>query len=226
MDAIPEPDPLAPKRGRYGLTAAVVVVAAAVVFGLIVFGPAAKNQPPSSGTGTRTATALPNTIATDGPEVVFPSDGPPIAAPAFSLVDLDGEPVTLERFAGKPLVVNFWASWCVPCREEMPAFDDVYRRLGGRVAFLGVASQDAESDAREFAKKIDVSYPLAVDEDDKMSQAYSLFGLPSTFFIDAQGRVVDSWSGELSKEELEQRIADKLGVPMPGQPSRPKPEQG
>lgn len=130
----------------------------------------------------------------------------PGPAPDFDLEDFEEEAVSLEDFRGKPLVLNFWASWCTPCRKEMPAFDEVYRGLDGQVAFLGIATQDQRKPAEDFAREVGVSYPLAFDEGDKVGDAYELFGMPSTYFVDEDGQIVEARFGELTSGELEEII--------------------
>ncbi|MCC7076491.1 MAG: TlpA family protein disulfide reductase [Acidimicrobiia bacterium] len=130
----------------------------------------------------------------------------PTPAPDFRIEDFAGRKVSLDDFRGKPLVLNFWASWCAPCRNEMPAFDALHSRLSGQVGFLGIATQDREAAAAAFAEEIGVGYPLAFDAGDEVGAAYGLFGMPSTYFIDAEGQVVEARFGELSSAELTEII--------------------
>ena len=135
------------------------------------------------------------------------------AAPAFDLPRLGapGERVSLADFAGRPVVVNFWASWCVPCRKEMPAFQAVYERIGAKVAFVGVNHQDGRSAAEEFQAATGVRYPSGYDPQGKVAAAYGLFGLPTTVLID-DGRIVARKVGEVTQRELEDLIRRAFGV--------------
>ena len=110
---------------------------------------------------------------------------------------------------GRPVVMNFWASWCVPCREEMPAFDSVARRHP-EVLFIGVAVQDSEAAARQFAEEVAVSYPLGLDEDGAIVERYATIGLPTTWFITPNGVIAAQRIGQLDEDSLESLIEQHL----------------
>ena len=137
-------------------------------------------------------------------------------APAFTVSNVrESQPdVSLGQFAGKPLVINFWASWCVPCRREMPAFESVYRRRAGKVAFLGVDRQDARDDALRFLDRTGVTYPSGYDPDGKLDAPYRLRGMPTTVVVAANGTVVDHVSGPMSEDRLE-RVLERAATPAP-----------
>lgn len=137
-----------------------------------------------------------------------PARRPATPAHAFQLHDLrDPErSISLADFRGRPLVVNFFASWCVPCAKEMPAFQQVYQRVKSRVAFLGVNHQDSRPDGLELLRRTGVQYPAGSDPDGTVAVAYGLFGMPTTLFVSPDGRVVDRHTGELSAAELERTI--------------------
>ena len=125
-------------------------------------------------------------------------------APAFDLPKV-GDPatrVTLAQFAGRPVVVNFWASWCVPCRKEMPALERVSERLEGRVAFVGINHQDGKTSAIEFQKEVGVRYPSGRDPAGNVGTRYGVVGLPTTFLVDGSGHIVARKLGEVSENEL------------------------
>lgn len=125
-------------------------------------------------------------------------------APAFRLPSLrdPATVVSLADFRGRPVVVNFWASWCVPCRQEMPAFQAVYRQVKGRIDFVGINHQDARDDALAFVRETGVRYPIGFDPDGTTARAYGLFGVPTTVFIDARGRELKRHTGQLSQADL------------------------
>jgi cytochrome c biogenesis protein CcmG, thiol:disulfide interchange protein DsbE len=125
-------------------------------------------------------------------------------APAFSLRTLSntGPDVTLATFRGKPLVINFWASWCVPCRTEMPLLEQAFRAEGGRVQFLGIDANDTPAAARDFLKQVHVAYPLASDETAAVATQFRLFGLPTTVFISPSGKIVGRVIGQLHGDNL------------------------
>ena len=127
-----------------------------------------------------------------------------VETPDFQLPDLRDESNTLTRtqFAGRPLVINFWASWCVPCRREMPALQGAFRAAGGDIAVIGIATRDGPSAARKFADRVSVHYPLALDPGGRTAEAFGVRGLPTTVFLDRQGREVARRLGEISREEL------------------------
>jgi len=127
---------------------------------------------------------------------------PPLKA---ALVD---SKVDLRELRGQPVVVNFWASWCIPCRQEAPLLHAAARRHRGQVAFLGVDVKDFTSDGLAFARKYKINYVSLRDGNGgKTWNAYGLTGVPETYFIDAQGRIVSHIPGAVSSETLEEGIA-------------------
>jgi cytochrome c biogenesis protein CcmG/thiol:disulfide interchange protein DsbE len=134
-------------------------------------------------------------------------------APDFALPEVrgDGE-VALADVRGKPVVVNFFAAWCVPCRKEMPDFQAVSSRLGDRVAFLGVDHQDNRDAARQLLADTGVRYPTGYDPDGTVAERYALFGMPTTLFISPDGRLLEKHTGELSEDKLEEAITRLFGI--------------
>ena len=136
------------------------------------------------------------------------------AAPTFDVPALAGDGhIRLAAFRGRPVVLNFWASWCVPCRREMPAFQAVHERMGDRVAFVGMNNQDSRHDALNLLRETGVRYPSGYDPEGKVARAYRLIGMPTTVFVSADGRVVGTRTGELSRARLEEAIADVFREP-------------
>lgn len=136
-------------------------------------------------------------------------------APDFTLVLFNGTRFSLSDHLerdGRPIVLNFWASWCVPCREEMPDFDAVARRHP-ELLFLGVAVQDTETAAREFAEEVAVSYPLGIDIDGEIAGLYPILGLPTTWFITTDGSIAAQYAGQLREDSLESLIEKYLSGP-------------
>jgi peroxiredoxin len=120
-----------------------------------------------------------------------PKEG--FTAPDFTLNLLDGGSVTLSDLRGQPVVVNFWATWCLPCREEMPAIENIYqsyRDLGLTVIGLNLTSQDSEKEVAAFVEELNLTFPIALDRDGSVSDRYRLMGLPTTFFINKDGVIV------------------------------------
>lgn len=119
------------------------------------------------------------------------------------------ELATHLRDDGRPLVLNFWASWCLPCREEMPAFDTIARQRP-EIFFLGVAVSDTEPEARAFATEIAVSYPLGLDTDGTIAGLYPILGLPTTLFITDDGTIATKYVGQLDQDHLNLLIDQHL----------------
>jgi cytochrome c biogenesis protein CcmG, thiol:disulfide interchange protein DsbE len=155
--------------------------------------------------------------AASGEGAVLLEDRPP-ATRAFALPPAtlegfaDGDPVDLTSFRGTPLVVNFWASWCVPCVNEMPDFQEAAAELEGEVTFLGVDVQDAPPNAEAFVKRLGVDYPLALDPQREFHREVGNFAMPTTLFVDTEGIVRYRHTGPLSRDELVKLLADYLDV--------------
>jgi thiol-disulfide isomerase/thioredoxin len=137
---------------------------------------------------------------------------PGAASPEVHLVDFDGEPLALTDYRGKPVVLNFWASWCPSCVAEMPEFEKVHQRLKAEVVFLGIDQRDDRSAAEELAGRTGVTYRLAEDPDGRVYDAFGGVGMPTTVFIGANGEVVDVVTGQLTEELLRHHIARSFGV--------------
>ncbi len=134
-------------------------------------------------------------------------------APAFSLRPVGGgTPLGTAELRGQPAVVNFWATWCVPCYQEHGVLTRAARTLDGRVRFVGVVYEDSEENVQRFAREQGASYPSLVDEDGKTAIAYGIFGVPETFFLDAGGTVVSKFVGPLDDARLAAELR-KAGLP-------------
>jgi len=118
----------------------------------------------------------------------------------------DGE-VTLTELRGYPVVINFWASWCVPCEAEAPRLVASAEAHADEVAFLGIDIQDFKSDATKFLRRYDTNYVSVRDPTSASYDSYGLTGIPETYYLDREGRVVAHSVGEVSREELEAGIA-------------------
>ena len=145
--------------------------------------------------------------------LVLASCGAPPAsrqAPDFSLKTLDGKIATLAELRGKPVLLNFWATWCESCKEEMPALEALHKKLGGKAALLGASmDSDFSKDVPPFARKYGLTFPL-IGADDKTMRAYAVRSLPATFLIDAEGRIVRRWLGPLDARAVENDILAQL----------------
>ena len=126
------------------------------------------------------------------------------AAPSFTLTAL-GDPsqhITLSQYKGKPLIVNFWASWCDPCQRETPLLASWYKQQHGHVVIVGLDENDNTASALKFARAKGVSYPIGVDPQLAAANAYEVSGLPQTFFLNAQHRIVDRVFGAVTEADL------------------------
>jgi cytochrome c biogenesis protein CcmG/thiol:disulfide interchange protein DsbE len=131
-------------------------------------------------------------------------------APAFTLPRLDAEgDLSLASLRGKPVVVNFWASWCGPCEEEAPVLEAAWREHRDQgLVVVGIDYDDFRTDARRFAEKNGMTYPLVYDRGGDVAKEYGLTGVPETFFIDRQGRLVGEpvVGGIEARDELRERF--------------------
>lgn len=135
-------------------------------------------------------------------------------APQFDLRSLEGKRVRLSDLKGKPMIVNFWASWCSECRKEHPLIMAAHDRFGDRIAFLGVVFQDSPENARGFLREMgDVavgSYPNLLDPGSRTAIDYGVYGVPETFFVDRNGIVVGKRVGRLTQDLLDAEILKLL----------------
>ena len=161
---------------------------------------------------------LGQTVATDQLEVQTPpatqqtdeteaqTEPEKMKAPDFTVYDADGNEVHLTDFVGKPIVLNFWASWCGPCKMEMPDFNEKYLELGEEVQFLMINMTDGSREtveiASEFIKESGYSFPVFYDTKMDAANTYGAYSLPMTFFIDAEGYPVARATGAIDADTL------------------------
>ncbi|MDO3679058.1 TlpA family protein disulfide reductase [Paenibacillus ehimensis] len=133
-------------------------------------------------------------------------------APAFSLTGLDGQTYTSEQFRGKPLIVNFWASWCGPCKEEAPALVRLYERYKDRVELVAVniTAKDRIESVQAFASAYGLPFPVLLDERAETAQAYRIVPIPTTYLIDRNGMIADKITGAADDAALEKKITALL----------------
>lgn len=130
---------------------------------------------------------------------------PPELAPALR----DGK-LSLSELRGRPVVLNFWASWCIPCRDEAPILAASAHRYVGAVRFVGIDVRDLRTDALAFLREFEVPYVSVRDEADRTYRAYGLTGVPETFYVDARGQIVAHTPGPISADSLEGGISAAL----------------
>ena len=194
-------------RASGKLTALLIAV---VILALTVAGTLAQNDPDSSDTASPTSIAALEQ-AEEPPPRGQPTLGEP--APDFTVPLLDGGTFNLAehlRLDGRPVMLNFWASWCGPCREEMPAFDQISREKPA-LLILGVAINDTPEAANEFANVVNVSYPLGIDNDGSVSERYPSLGLPTTWLIGADGTLIAEYIGQVDEQTLREIVSAEFG---------------
>jgi len=131
-------------------------------------------------------------------------------APDFTLTTLDGETFTLSEYQGTPIVLNFWATWCGPCRSEMPALQTTSTRFQDRVAIIGVDQAEGAAEVQRFVEEMGVTFPIPMDSDSTVGSLYAIQGMPTTFFIDRNGIIRHLWIGEMNSVTLAEGIAEIL----------------
>lgn len=129
-------------------------------------------------------------------------------APDFTLERLDEEgELTLSSLRGKAVVVNFWASWCQPCKEEAPFLEEVWRKNRDRgLVVVGINAKDFRADARRFAKRFGLTFPLVYDGPGETTKPFGVTGFPETFVLDREGRVVEAFAGAVDRENARGRF--------------------
>lgn len=203
-----EDDPAPPARwrasaGRRTLLLSVAVVLAALA-GVVVANLATRGAgtPAADGDG-QAGVLLQQRVSPDAQEPL-----PDITLDGFA----GGEAVALAAYRGQPLVLNFWATWCAPCVEEMPDFEQVWADVDQRVAFLGVNVQDSPLAAEPFVDELGISYDLAADPEAELYHAVRAFGMPTTLFVDTAGTIVFRHTGALDAPQLRALLGEHLGV--------------
>jgi peroxiredoxin len=139
--------------------------------------------------------------------------GPGGSAPAhgFSLTGLDGKTHRLADYRGQVVLINFWATWCIPCRAEMPDLEHEYRvHRGQGLVVLGIDWREDAATARAFTDEIGVTYPVLLDRSGSAHDAYEVGALPETFYVDRQGRLISSRLGIAGRDKLESEISQAL----------------
>lgn len=171
----------------------VLVVVIAIVIGMVVFA----NREHKRGAASSAA---------------LKGDGIGTVAPDFTLQTLDGRKVKLSDYRGKAVLLNFWATWCGPCKVEIPWFMDLEKQYGPQgLVIVGVAmDDDGKAPVTKFAKEMNIDYTVLLGNDDVADQYGGVEGLPTTFYLDREGRIVKKVAGLVSHSEIEDGIKEAL----------------
>lgn len=136
-------------------------------------------------------------------------------APDFRLALLGGEgesaQMSLADLAGRPVVINFWTTWCVECRTEMPELERLHRTYAGELAVLGVNMRESERIVRRFLEEVPVTYPILLDRDKRVSRAYRVSGVPETWIVSPEGVALRHFVGPVSAVQIERALVE-LGI--------------
>lgn len=133
-----------------------------------------------------------------------------LLAPAFQLKDLSGKTVALESLRGKPVFLNFWATWCPPCRAEMPDLNTMYQKYGDRMHFLAVNVGESAKPVREFLTANDLTFPVVLDQSSSAAGTYRINGIPTSLVLDSKGIIRGKQVGMLTAVQMESLIAKAL----------------
>ncbi|MBT2684908.1 redoxin domain-containing protein [Bacillus sp. ISL-37] len=129
--------------------------------------------------------------------------GAGMVAPTFTLKNLAGEEVSLNDYRGKKVMLNFWATWCPPCKEEMPAMEQFYKENSKEVEILAV-NLDPQNNVKSFVKDNELTFPILLDQDGTTQQTYSIISIPTTFIIDEQGLILKKHIGSMTYEQIQE----------------------
>ncbi len=130
-------------------------------------------------------------------------------APAFTLADLEGNPVSLSDFQGKAVFINFWATWCPPCRAEMPEIEAIYQKYRDQdVAVIGVDLFEPEDKVREYVQRGGFSWTFVIDTTGEVTRKYGISALPTSFFLDSQGIIRAVNIGPMTEKLMEAKLAE------------------
>jgi peroxiredoxin len=132
-------------------------------------------------------------------------------APDFTLLTADGTAISLSDFRGQPVLINFWATWCPPCRAEIPALESAWRDLEGQAVVLGVDVQESAETVTDFMSDNEMTYPVLLDGTADVARMYRVRAFPTSYLIDAHGVVVEIYSGPVSEPLVRARLAGLLG---------------
>ena len=206
-------------RGGFGLLALIAIVGIILlaVFYYGILNPpsqrASSGQAPDFSVVTYTSEPLPPEDLEPALANLFGADYQSYCVPDVNKprpAEYDRIPLRLSELRGTPVVLNFWASWCVTCKEEQPLLESAWRRYKGQVLFIGLSHLDQDKNARAWLQCYDVTYPSAPDLGGKAYNTYRVQGVPETYFIDANGNIVDYYVGAIPNANIMDQMIQKL----------------
>ena len=181
-------------------------LAGSVQLGGLATTPTETQAPTQTPTQAPAETRSPAETAPEDPTEVTdtqPTDPPAHLAPDFTMLDKDGNEVTLASFFGKPIILNFWASWCGPCKMEMPEIQKFYEQYGEEIQFLLVSVDDSVDTAKAFIADSGYTFPVYFDTTSMGAYSYGASSIPLTYFIDAEGNLAAYYMGAMSEGILQ-----------------------
>jgi len=122
--------------------------------------------------------------------------------PDFELTSLDNSTVNIKQFLGKPVIINFWASWCIPCKQEMPLLERYYQDQNGKLIIIGINNEEPASIARSFGLENKITFPILLDLQGKIRDQFMIRGFPTSLFVDSKGIFVAEYIGALDDESI------------------------
>ena len=193
-----------------------VLFVAALIVSVRIYGRLSEKTDPPANTLSQSVSEKNNSDTAEGNSSENAESDNVEKAADFYAFDLNGNKVTLDEKIGKPVVVNFWATWCPPCKAELPHFEKLYKELGGEVEFMMVDMTDGEretvDDVKDFVKENGYTFPVYCDSDQNAAMTYSVYSIPVTLFIDKDGNLSDMRIGMLDEETLKSGIEKIKGV--------------
>ncbi|MBC7242337.1 MAG: redoxin domain-containing protein [Anaerolineae bacterium] len=173
----------------------------------------AVSTPPPTATWVPMPTDTPVPTATPSPAPASPTKLavaplPGALAPDFVVSDLEGNPIQLSAYRGKRVLLNFWATWCPPCRYEMPALQEAYTAFADDdFVILGINYLEAGEDVRAFMESLSLTFPVGIDSSGEVFRGYRVVSIPTSFFINRDGVIIALYRGPLTREAIEQALA-------------------
>ena len=197
------------KQTRVAITAGailVIVAAAAILYNRL-----APSFAPDAMVVTQAPGSISETPSVQDGSQASTSREPDLQAPNFTVQDKAGKEVSLQSMEGKPVIVNFWASWCPPCKAEMPDFEAAYKKHGDTIQFMMVNMTDGGREtlatAEKYIQQQGYTFPVYFDTEQEAAITYGVSAIPTTYFIDATGKLVAYAAGAITAQQLEQGIA-------------------